>query len=130
MGGVCRAGSRIRFQVRGGQHGLRVRGGASELCENHQTGNGHEAGLGRPGHIDSSAESMMDILGAAPTGGGSLARTPPPPNPADADDALGASATHSKKLAIPRPSEVPRGPMEKRGSDEAGSAALGVVAFC
>ena len=28
------------------------------------------------------------------------------------------------------PGEVPRGRMEKRGSDEAGSAALGVVAFC
>ena len=28
------------------------------------------------------------------------------------------------------PGEVPCGPLEKRGSDEAGSAALAVVAFC
>ena len=46
----------------------------------------------------------LGILGAAPTGGqrrekpGARPHTPPPPNPADADDArpLGASATHSK----------------------------------
>ena len=51
------------------------------------------------------------ILGAAPTGGqrrekpGARPRTPPPPNPADAEDArpLGASATHSKKIGKTSP---------------------------
>ena len=36
----------------------------------------------------------------------------------------------ANRVRVPKPpGEVPRGPMEKRGSDEAGSAALGVGAF-
>ena len=60
---------------------------------------------------------------------------------------LGASATHSEigkisprgagpvagtrvlMMLAGQAGEVPRGPMEKRGSDEAGLAALGVVPF-
>ena len=37
----------------------------------------------------------------------------------------------ANRVRVPKPpGEVPRGPKEKRGSDEAGSAALGVGAFC
>ena len=66
----------------------------------------HRAGCGRPSAHDSAG--LPGIVHGGPETPGRETRA------------------HSEKP----PGEVPCGPMERRGSDEAGSVAFGVVAFC